>query len=372
MNNNMIDRRFVTGGMLPVDHLYGSAFTGESGAHSFRITRYEGNAPAAISGQITGNFINPAGVTVPLSGSVDDEGRAVVTLDEHCYAVEGGFTLTIWADAQVIYRGDGQVMKSQTETIAYPTAAIPDVDDLIREVQNVVANIPQDYSGLTGAVNKYESLANAGVTSIVKADLESGYWGYSTKMANSKRLRCSFLIPVRSGMVVKYSNPTMRIYFGVLATTTSVTYLQYTGWMAAGATNAEYKINYDGYMTFMVESTDDIDPDDFDSTVTLMTKNLPLTLMAYGASVHNAASAANYFGSGLDADNAPVNTYVSVLQTGLGIAHLPGDASYVLGMLVTLCTDSNQARTTGKAQMYITSSGMKTRVLLASAWSAWI
>ncbi len=380
MENNVIVRKWKNTGFVKVDDLSGLAFTGESGAHSFRIQGFDADDnKQPITGTISGKFWNKdTDITTPLTGSLDD-GDALVTFDPACYANDGLFVLTLFSTngstVTCIYCGVGSVKTSQSSTIAYPTAAIPDVDDLIREVQNVMANIPQDYSSLTGAVSKYESLTNNGIVSIVSSDLESGYWGYSVKMANSKRLRCSFLIPVRAGMVVTYSNPTMRIYFGVLATTTSGTYLQYTGWLASGAVDAEYKINNDGYMTFMVESTNNIVPSDFDSTVRLVTKNhqdLPLMLKAHGLSVYNATSAVNYFGEGLDANDAPVNTYVSVLQTGLGIAHLPGDASYVLGMLVTLCTDSNQARTTGKAQIYITSSGMKTRVLLASAWSAWI
>ena len=151
--NNPIDRRFVPGGMLPVDNLYGTAFTGEEDAHTFRITYYEGSEAVAFTGEIAGKFINPAGVTVPLSGSLDEDGRAIVTLDEHCYAVAGRFILTIWAGRKVIYCGVGQVMNSQTDTIDYPTSGIPDVAALIEQLQDILDGWPADYTQLQSDVS---------------------------------------------------------------------------------------------------------------------------------------------------------------------------------------------------------------------------
>ena len=155
--SNILDRRHVRGGMLVVDNLYGTAFTGEENAHVFRITDYEGSAAVAFTGEIAGKFINPAGVTVPLSGSLDEDGRALVTLDEHCYAVEGRFILTIWAGSEVIYCGVGQVMNSQTGTIDYPTSGIPDVAALIQQLQTILNNWPADYSQLQSDVSNLKS-----------------------------------------------------------------------------------------------------------------------------------------------------------------------------------------------------------------------
>ena len=155
--SNILDRRHVRGSMLAVDNLYGTAFTGEENAHVFRITDYEGGAAVAFTGEIAGKFINPAGVTVPLSGSLDEDGRALVTLDEHCYAVAGRFILTIWAGSEVIYCGVGQVMNSQTDTIDYPTAGIPDVAALIQQLQTILNNWPADYSQLQSDVSNLKS-----------------------------------------------------------------------------------------------------------------------------------------------------------------------------------------------------------------------
>ena len=153
-----------------------------------------------------------------------------------------------------------EIEAKRESAIADADAAI---DDIEQKGVETLASIPEDYTALTNEVV-------AGSHIIEASDLESGYWGYSTKINNPKRLRNINLIPVRAGMVVKYTNPTMRVYFGVLETPTSKTYLQTSGWLNSGAVDAEYAINNDGYMTFNAESTNDITPADFDSMVTII------------------------------------------------------------------------------------------------------
>ena len=172
--NNPIDRRFMPGGMLPVDNLYGTAFTGEEDAHTFRITYYEGSEAVAFTGEIAGEFINPAGVTVPLSGSLDEDGRAIVTLDEHCYAVAGRFILTIWAGRKVIYCGVGQVMNSQTDTIDYPTSGIPDVAALIEQLQTILNNWPADYSQLQSDVSDLKTAISGDNALNISGNIHTG------------------------------------------------------------------------------------------------------------------------------------------------------------------------------------------------------
>lgn len=155
--SNILDRRCVRGSLVAVDNLFGTAFTGEEDAHTFRVTVYEGNTAVPLTGTVAGKFISPTGTTVPLSGSLDEDGRALVTLDEHCYVVGGRFILTIWSGAEVIYCGVGWIMDSETEVIAYPTAAIPDVAALIQQLQTILNNWPADYSQLQSDVSDLKS-----------------------------------------------------------------------------------------------------------------------------------------------------------------------------------------------------------------------
>ena len=67
-----------------------------------------------------------------------------------------------------------------------------------------------------------------------------------------------------------YNNPSMDILIGVFSTRKETTYAQYTGWISAGS-NSALTINANGFMAIMFESTNNIAPSDYDSTVRLVT-----------------------------------------------------------------------------------------------------
>jgi len=156
MQPNIIERVWRQDKMVNVDVLNGFVFTGEVGAHKFVISGKNVNTPVDISGTITANFKNADGVLVPLTGTVED-GKAVVVLSRECYAVEGPFSLMIFADTVCIYAAIANAINSSGEVIAYPTATIPSVQELIEEVQDVIASIPQDYSALSQNVTDLKS-----------------------------------------------------------------------------------------------------------------------------------------------------------------------------------------------------------------------
>lgn len=143
--------------------------------------------------------------------------------------------------------------------------------------QDIISAVNQVYA----ALGQTSMLSNFHVD---KEILESGYWAYSTKASSSKRLRNKVLFRVRNGMVVRYTNPAHKLYFGVLATPTSGSYLQVSGWINAGAVNAEYQILNDGYMVFQVDSSTDITVDDFNDAVDILAdsyRNLTVVNQSY-------------------------------------------------------------------------------------------
>ena len=144
--------------------------------------------------------------------------------------------------------------------------------------RKVGANAWSEWVEFLGPVNTllkvYGSMAEIGTYKIQASDLESGQWSYSSKVAIATRARFKMLIPVKAGMSVSFTNTTFEVFFGVLATPTSATYLQNSGWTY---TDGTYDITNDGYMTFIIRNHADtsavVDPSDFDSVVTIKTKN---------------------------------------------------------------------------------------------------
>ena len=169
MQPNIIERVWRQDKMVNVDVLNGFTFTDEEEAHRFIISGKNVNTPISISGTITANFKNADGVLVPLTGTIED-GKAVVVLSRECYAVEGPFSLMIFADTVCIYAAIANVINSSGDVIAYPTATIPSVQELIEEVQDVIASIPQDYSALNQSVQGLKSAIE-----IVNDDLATGF-----------------------------------------------------------------------------------------------------------------------------------------------------------------------------------------------------
>lgn len=131
-----------------------------------------------------------------------------------------------------------------------------------------VADRPADGKAVGDYI--FDQYSQEAYHTIVASELESGYWAFSTKSANTKRLRGARLYPVRKGQKIRYSNPTMKVYFGVLATKTSGSYQQVSGWITAGETDAWYYINYDGYLVVNIDSPNDISVSDYDSTIVLV------------------------------------------------------------------------------------------------------
>lgn len=150
MANNIIKRVWNQGSMTPIEDLQGSAFTNESGGHTFQISGVDSNGEAvALSGTVAASFLRPDQTTVGISGSVSG-GVASVTLSEECYGIPGRFGLVVFLTSDgkktAIYSCVGNVARSSTDVVAPGVAA--DVVDLINEIETAVSTIPASYSAL--------------------------------------------------------------------------------------------------------------------------------------------------------------------------------------------------------------------------------
>lgn len=156
MESNVLQKRWVQGRNVVVDDLRGTAFTGENGAHTFRVIGVDSaQETVAITGTITGRFLTATNVTVPLTGSVSD-GVASLTLTEDCYVIPGRFVLSIYATngstTQCIYCAVGNVFRTQSDIIEYPSASIPDIEQIIADAQAAVTQINADVAAAQAAV----------------------------------------------------------------------------------------------------------------------------------------------------------------------------------------------------------------------------
>ena len=141
-------------------------------------------------------------------------------------------------------------------------------------LKNDVATAKYDIDVLKGASEFNDYLAVVGKNTISASYLESGQWSFTRKDSSPSRARTKFLIPVRAGMVITYSNTTFDTYFNVAATPTSNNYITNIGWKTDG--NGTIPITVDGYLTFIIRihsnTTAPVNPSDFNSTVIISTE----------------------------------------------------------------------------------------------------
>ena len=167
MDNIILRRSWISGSMVKVDSLDGQIFTGENEAHTFEIAGVSSSgASVPITGTITGRFLSSDNLAHPLTGSIAN-GVATVTLTKECYLVPGHFVVSIYADDGnapkiCIYCGVGNVFRTAGDSVAYPSATIPDLEDLLQDVQAAIASCPASHSAIQAAVapNFVQATAN--------------------------------------------------------------------------------------------------------------------------------------------------------------------------------------------------------------------
>lgn len=137
--------------------------TGDSQAHTFRLTVKRGGVNAAITGaSVAAYFVRADGMTVPITGSVEGS-VALVTLPEGCYRVPGRFQLVVKlaldGAVSAVFWGDGAVAASDTDAILDEDGVIPSLDEVLAQVAAAEAAAASANSAASSA-NTAASSAN--------------------------------------------------------------------------------------------------------------------------------------------------------------------------------------------------------------------
>lgn len=125
---------------------------GDEAANRFGVRTFRNGEPEDIGGTCTGYFIRSDGATVVINNGVVDGNTAYITLPDTCYAVEGNFSLAIKCTGGSVIGTlrivDGTVARTTTGSPIDPGTVIPSIEELLAAIDEAVASIPADYSGL--------------------------------------------------------------------------------------------------------------------------------------------------------------------------------------------------------------------------------
>ena len=140
---NIIERSWIQGTTVAVEYLTGTAFSGENGAHTFRITGKDAEGqPVAVSGTVLAKILRADNITVDVSGSVVD-GVAVVTLVGDCYNVPGRTSLVIFlsdgTNTVTLYAAVFNVYRSTSGNEIDSGVNIPSLAELLAQIERMEA-----------------------------------------------------------------------------------------------------------------------------------------------------------------------------------------------------------------------------------------
>lgn len=145
MEQRVFERTWIQGKTPIPDDLSSFAFQGEASADKFIIDGKTASGTAVdITGTIIGVYLGENNNMVPLVGTLSD-GKAMVTLDDPCYKIPGRFILSIYAvngtQTICIYCGIGIMFRTQSARLAYPSKAIPDIQELLDDADAVISDV---------------------------------------------------------------------------------------------------------------------------------------------------------------------------------------------------------------------------------------
>lgn len=115
---------------------------GEGDANGMRVGARvtDGGQPVALGGQCVGKVVRADGLTVPLAGTIDGN-QAYVVLDQQSCAVEGQVQVAVaWVsgtNVTTLVIAYGTIVNTITGTIIQPSTPIPDLTQLLAEIENM-------------------------------------------------------------------------------------------------------------------------------------------------------------------------------------------------------------------------------------------
>jgi len=140
---------------VKVRYLDGNVFSMDNNGNLIGIEVLENGEPASISGSVSASVIRADGGTVAVQGQKEGN-KCSVILPQACYAVPGAISivikLTSGSDISTIGAIVGNVYQSSTDTVVDPGEIIPSIAALIQEIEDAIADIPQEYSMTTNSL----------------------------------------------------------------------------------------------------------------------------------------------------------------------------------------------------------------------------
>lgn len=127
-------------GSSQVQVLHGQTFTQDNMGNRVGVVVLDGGEPATLNGTVTGYVIRADGGTVVVVGAVDGN-KAYIDLPESAYAVPGQIQIAIRlvsGDAKTVLGAiSAYVQRTATGTIIDPGHVIPDIDDLLAQIERM-------------------------------------------------------------------------------------------------------------------------------------------------------------------------------------------------------------------------------------------
>ena len=148
---------------VKVQYIDGNVFSMDNAGNLIGVNITRDGAAYSGGGSVSANVIRSDGATVAVSGALSGN-AATVVLPQAAYAVPGVISvvikLTVSGEITTIGAVVANVYQSTTDAVIDPGTIIPDISELIAEIEEVVASIPADYTSLWAAIAPVFSSSN--------------------------------------------------------------------------------------------------------------------------------------------------------------------------------------------------------------------
>lgn len=173
-----INRTFNSeSGVQDIDELSGYIFSPESYAHRFLIARTDNYG---YEGLITARLLRADGVTVIMTGSVNNMEEAEVILRPECYQVPGTFLLTIFhindGEVECIYAGRGKAVQAESGMTILDAGSASSIEQQIsRFIQDVglVAVFARNVGDIEGSIATFQQSVDGILDALAEANVRA-------------------------------------------------------------------------------------------------------------------------------------------------------------------------------------------------------